>query len=91
MDTGHDRPSRDPALLIEERFVGQLSTNAILATLGQKSPALGEFEKRLQAGPAGYNDIAAEVREVLAYWGNSFGDGLGTHANEEKCEDRSHA
>ena len=80
-----DPPSADPALP-EERFVGQLSTSAILATLGPKSAALGKFEQLLQARPVGYNDIAAEVNGVLVDWGKSFNDDPGTHANEQSAK-----
>ena len=69
---------------IQERFVGQLSTSAILSTIGPKLPALGIFAQWLQARPIGYNSADAEIHELLDGWRNAFGDSLGTHVKEEK-------
>jgi hypothetical protein len=71
---------------IRERFVGQLSTSAILSVVRSKVATLGTFEKWLQARPAGYNQIQDEIRELLAGWGNAFGDRRGTHAKEETAK-----
>jgi hypothetical protein len=95
VDTKKQKPSRgspsnppptDSTRPVGERFVGQLSTSAILATLGPKSAALGKFEQLLQARAVGNNVIAAEVTEVLVDWGKAFNDNPGTHANEEKAK-----
>lgn len=67
---------------VEERFVGQLSTSAILSTIGPKSPALGTFAQWLQARPIGYNEVHAEIHALLDGWRTAFGDAPETHANE---------
>lgn len=70
-------------LPVEERFVGQLSTTAILSTIGPKIPALGAFTQWLQARPVGYNEVHAEIRAVLDGWRNAFTDIPGSHVQEE--------
>lgn len=70
----------------EERFVGQLSTVAILSTIGPKVPALGVYAKWLQARPIGYNDVNAEIFALLDGWRTAFGDPLGGHAIEESAK-----
>jgi hypothetical protein len=67
----------------EERFVGQLSTGAILSNVGPKVAALGSYAKWLQARPIGYNDVNAEIVALLEGWRTAFGDILGQHANEQ--------
>lgn len=71
---------------VKESFVGQLSTSAILATIGPKSPALGKFAKWLQARPVGYNKMNDEIQALLEGWRNSFKDAPGTHTNEERAK-----
>jgi hypothetical protein len=66
----------------EERFVGQLSTNAILTTIGPMVPALGVFAQQLQARPTEYNEVTVEMQELLDGWRSAFGDALGVHTNE---------
>jgi len=73
------RPASQPA---QERFVGQLSTPAILSTIGPKLPALGIFEQWLQARPLGYNEVHAEIHALLDGWRAGFGDAPGTHVYE---------
>ena len=65
-----------------ERFVGQLSTSAILSTIGPRLPQLGKFSKWLQARPIGYNQVETEIQELLDGWRTAFGDPPGMHANE---------
>ena len=79
---------RDQSLFqpVEERFVGQLSTSGILSVIGPKVPALDGFAKSLQKRPVGYNEVSAEIRELLAEWGNAFGDPPGTHAHEQAAK-----
>ena len=71
---------------VEERFVGQLSTGAILSTIGPRLPALGKFALWLQARPVGYNEVRAEIRALLEGWRKAFGDTLNSHANETKAK-----
>jgi len=68
---------------VAERFVGQLLTSAILSTIGPKVPALGIFAQWLQARPIGYNQVRAEVHELLDGWRQAFSDAPGTHVNED--------
>jgi len=63
--------------LPEERFVGQLSTAAILFVIGAKSAELRAFEDSLRVRPVTYNDIAAEISELLGLWAQTFNDGGG--------------
>lgn len=81
VDTSNNPFSADPPLLVEERFVGQLSTSDILATLGPRSAAFGKFYQFLQARPAKYNDIATEVDEVLRDWREAFNDPQSNEGN----------
>ena len=69
-----------------ERFVGQLSTGAILSTIGPRLPELGEFAKWLQARPVAYNQVETEIHELLDGWRSAFGDPPGTHAKEGKAK-----
>src|ERR1700752_4796358 len=69
-----------------ERFVGQLSTRAILSTIGPKLSALGTFDAWLRARRTEYNEIGAEIHEILDGWRNAFSDTPGTHANEEQAK-----
>ncbi|MDM0084569.1 DUF4062 domain-containing protein [Variovorax sp. J31P179] len=71
---------------IEERFVGQLSTRAILTTIGPRLPALGIFAQWLQARPIGYNEVHAEIRDLLDGWRNAFADAQGMHVNERAAK-----
>ena len=48
-----------------ERFVGQLSTSAILSTIGPKLPALGKFAQWLKARPIEYNQVENEMEALL--------------------------
>jgi hypothetical protein len=75
--------SPGPGQPAAERFVGQLSSSAILSTIGPKLPALGKFAQSLQARPIGYNQVDTEIHELLDGWRNAFGDPPGTHAANE--------
>jgi len=88
VDSGllHTLPPGLPVPVPEERFIGQLSTSAILATIGPKLPALGAFAQQLQARPAGYNEVRGEIQALLEAWRNAFGDQLGAHANERAAK-----
>jgi hypothetical protein len=79
-------PTPGAAQPVEERFVGQLSTSAILSVIGPKAAALDAFALWLQARPVGYNEVHAEIHELLDGWRNAFGDLPGTHANEENIK-----
>jgi hypothetical protein len=71
---------------VEERFIGQLSTSAIVSTIGPKSPALRTFERWLQKRKVQYSDVSAEIGGILDGWRNAFGDDLGVHANERTAK-----
>ena len=75
--------SRQPAA---ERFVGQVSTSAILSTIGPRLPQLGKFAKRLQVRPVGYNQVETEIQQLLDGWRTAFGDIAGVHANERSAK-----
>jgi hypothetical protein len=80
------KKSRGLSALPEERFVGQLSTAAILSIVGAKSVELGAFEDSLRARPVAYNDIAVEIDALLELWRNTFKDTPGSSANETKIK-----
>jgi hypothetical protein len=75
-------PSRRTAGESEERFVGQLSTSAILTTIGPKVRALDTFAQSLQKRSLEYNDVRAEIQALLDEWCQAFADVTGIHANE---------
>jgi hypothetical protein len=75
-----------PAQPAPERFVGQLSTSAILSTIGPKVEALGKFAKFLQRRPLAYNQVTIEIQQLLAGWRDSFGDQQGMHAKESAAK-----
>lgn len=81
------RPDPPPATTVHplgtERFIGQLSTSAILATVGPKAPQLGAFEQWLQKRPTGYSQLPAEIQALLGGWRKAFGDLPGRHQKEE--------
>jgi hypothetical protein len=79
-------PNPAPPPPVEERFVGQLSTNAILSTIGPKVPALDKFAKWLQARPIGFNQMNVEVHELLAGWHEAFDEQPHSHTNEENAK-----
>ncbi|HWP52887.1 MAG TPA: DUF4062 domain-containing protein [Pyrinomonadaceae bacterium] len=64
----------DPAQPPPERLVGQLSTSAILDTIGPKVEALGKFAKFLHDRPLAYNRVESEIDLLLAGWRGSFGN-----------------
>lgn len=78
-------PRASPTLS-EERFVGQLSTTAILSVIGAKSMELRDFEEKLRARPVAYNDIAVEISELLGLWTKSFKDGVGNSTKEKNIK-----
>jgi hypothetical protein len=79
-------PAQEATPSKEERFVGQLSTSVILSTIGAKSPALGAFETWLQERAVTYNDMGAEIHELLQGWYSAFKDAVGAHRNEEAAK-----
>lgn len=72
--------------VVEERFIGQLSTGAILSAIGPNCDALGKFQEWLQGRPMTFNDLEAECRELLRGWERAFGDDQYNHPNEEKAK-----
>jgi hypothetical protein len=79
-------PAQEATPSKEERFVGQLSTSVILSTISPKSPALGAFETWLQGRAVTYNDMDAEIHELLQGWYSAFKDTVGAHRNEEAAK-----
>jgi hypothetical protein len=79
-------PRPGPRPITGEVFVGQLSTDAIVSTIGPKSPPLGVFEQWLQARPQGFNEIHGEMGVLLAEWYQAFGDQLGQHSHERAAK-----
>jgi hypothetical protein len=79
-------PASTPLQRVEERFIGQLSTSAVVSTIGSKLSALRTFEQWLQTRPAEYSEVSAEIGGVLNGWRTSFGDALGVHANERMAK-----
>jgi hypothetical protein len=67
---------------VKERFVGQLSTAAIISTIAAKVPAIGVFEQSLQSRPPEFNDLSTEISALLDCWRTAFGDSPGNSANE---------
>jgi hypothetical protein len=76
-------PGSPPSL--EEQFVGQLSTSAILATIGPKAPALGKFAEWLQSRPREYSDVRAEIHGLLDGWRAAFGDPTPVNYDNERA------
>jgi Domain of unknown function (DUF4062) len=66
----------------DEQLVGQLSTAAILSTIAGKTPALGKFQQSLQQRQMTFNEVGAEIHDLLQCWYGAFGDSLGSHGNE---------
>lgn len=79
-------PPPGPVQPTAERFVGQLSTSAILSTICPKVPALGKFAQWLQARPVEYNQVHAEIKALLEGWRDAFGDTVGNHDKEREAK-----
>lgn len=69
-----------------ERFIGQISTGAILSIIEPKAAALGAFAQWLKTRPIGYNDVRNEIHEILDGWRIAFGDVPGMSINEEAAK-----
>jgi hypothetical protein len=69
-----------------EHFIGQLSTSAILSIIGLKVPALTTFEQSLRARASTFNEVRAEIDELLESWRTAFNDPPGMHVNEEAAK-----
>jgi hypothetical protein len=78
--------SSPTASQVEEHFVGQISTNAIVSTVGPKVSYLEAFEKQLQVRSLDYNDVGTEIDDLLVCWRTAFADQLGVHANERSAK-----
>jgi hypothetical protein len=66
----------------EERFVGQLSTASVLSIIYPKCPALGDFQRSLQARATGFDDLKKEIEELLQLWEKAFADAPFSPVNE---------
>jgi hypothetical protein len=62
----------DPAEA-DERFIGQLSTGAVLSVVGTMSPQLQAFKAMLQTRPLTFNEIHIEIRDLINLWDTGFG------------------
>lgn len=67
---------------LDERCIGQLSTAAILATIGPRVPALAEFERSMRARAPVFSELRGEIAAVLESWRTAFKDTRGNHAHE---------
>jgi hypothetical protein len=63
--------------VVEERFIGQIATGAILSILGSKRSELGKFQSWLQTRSIAFDDLRREIEECLAKWESLFGDNEG--------------
>jgi hypothetical protein len=79
---GAAQAAATPALPPEERFIGQLSVGAILATIGPTVPALGDFERSLLPRATAFRELLSEINALLDIWRNAFRDPPGSHNNE---------
>jgi hypothetical protein len=80
------RRSRSSQPAKEERFVGQLSTSAILSVIGPRVPAVAKFARWLQERPIAYNQMGTEVAALLDGWREAFGDKPMMHSKEETAK-----
>jgi hypothetical protein len=55
-----------------ERFIGQLSTDAVLSVIGPKWKELQAFEQSVRARPLDYSDVGAEISALIAAWTSAF-------------------
>lgn len=77
-------PARHPRA--EERFIGQVSTTAIVSTIGSTVPALRKFNQWLMKRAIDYEDVQFEINGILDGWRKAFGDDLGMHTNENSVK-----
>ena len=56
----------------DERFIGQLSTGVILSVIGAMSPHLQTFGETLKQRPLAYNEVSAEINELIQLWSQIF-------------------
>ncbi|HRW07086.1 MAG TPA: DUF4062 domain-containing protein [Caldilineaceae bacterium] len=75
-----------PSTAADEHFIGQLTTGAIIATIGPKVRALGKFARWLQTRSLDYNDVHVEIHAILGGWRKAFGDEMGQHNHEEAAK-----
>jgi hypothetical protein len=70
----------------DERCIGQLSTAAILATIGPRVPALKKFERSMRERALAFSELREEIGAVLESWRTAFKDPRGTHVNEDAAK-----
>ena len=80
------KPGNTGQSQMPERFIGQLSTTTIVATIGSKIRALKRFERWLNKRQIEYSDINVEINEIINAWYEVFADSLGNHHNEEAAK-----
>ncbi len=68
---------------VDERFVGQISTAAVLSTIEPKYNALCTFQSSLQRRSTTFEDLESEVEVLLKEWKQAFGDIPNQSSNEE--------
>jgi hypothetical protein len=72
----------DSSVLRDERFVGQLSINAILTTLEPPVIATSTFLTSMQGRHLINDDMAVGIDQLVVEWARAFKDTIGNHINE---------
>jgi hypothetical protein len=75
-------PNVTKSTVIQETFIGQIATGAILAIIGPKLSQLAKFQNWIRARPIVYNDLSAEVETSVGEWERFFGDAPYTPIHE---------
>jgi|GEM_PF-967825 len=77
------KPAADAVPPADERFVGQLSSAAVVSTIGLKVPALTTFEQSLRARAPAFSEVRAEIDSLLECWRTAFNDPVGLWPSNE--------
>jgi Domain of unknown function (DUF4062) len=72
--------------IVEERFIGQIATGAILSIIGPKRTELGQFQSWLQGRSMAFDDLKTEIEESLVQWEKLFADAPFNPINEGKAK-----
>lgn len=72
--------------VVEERFIGQIATGAILSILGSKRNELEQFQSWLQTRSMAFDDLRTEIEDCLVKWESLFGDALHNPVNEGQAK-----
>ena len=82
----HTMPVDSGSQQDEEHFIGQLSTQSVLSTIGPKVPALRKFGRWLQRRPIEYSEFDAEIDALLDGWRAAFDGSPGAYDNERTAK-----